>query len=224
MTAKQKPKPDQGSELLRQAAEFDAPAVDQGGDPPPTDTAPAPDPFDVSSFRLDQNFLETAGVKKLLTTVPVRKPHKQEYVRVHSAAEYRENMAILELKDERETYLLAPNIARSLPGEFSMCTLYTAINRQGVVFLWPVKLPGQDGKVNAWHVSGADAAERCFTGWYRVKANLSLGAYELYQGAPTIPDPEWPTLSFNELVQVAFKDRLVTSLQHPIVGKLLRGD
>jgi hypothetical protein len=39
------------------------------------------DPFDLSKLRLDQSFTETAGVKKLLTTVPVRKPSPQDYVR-----------------------------------------------------------------------------------------------------------------------------------------------
>ena len=32
----------------------------------------APDPFDIASLRLNPSFLETAGVKKLLTTVPAR--------------------------------------------------------------------------------------------------------------------------------------------------------
>ena len=33
--------------------------------------AAAPDPFDLGNLRLDQSFAETAGVKKLLHTVPV---------------------------------------------------------------------------------------------------------------------------------------------------------
>ena len=48
-----------------------------------------PDPFDPASLRLDQNFAETAGVKKLLTTVPVRKPNRQDFVRVHPDADFR---------------------------------------------------------------------------------------------------------------------------------------
>jgi hypothetical protein len=39
-----------------------------------------------------------------------------------------------------------PGIASQLIGEFSVATLYTTINRQGVPHLWPVKLPGVDGK------------------------------------------------------------------------------
>jgi hypothetical protein len=62
--------------------------------------AEPPDPFDVASLRLSQNFTETAGVKKLLTTVPVRKPKKQEFVRVHPGEGYRLDVAMIELKDD----------------------------------------------------------------------------------------------------------------------------
>ena len=34
-----------------------------------------PDPFDLESLRLNPSFLETAGVKKLITTVPARRPN-----------------------------------------------------------------------------------------------------------------------------------------------------
>ena len=109
-------------------------------------TAPAPDPFDPASLRLDQSFVESAEVKKLLTTIPVCKPHKQAWFRVHPDAAYRETLAMIVLKDEREYYLLPPPIARSLPGEFDMVHLYTAIDRQGNLFLWPVHVPGPDDK------------------------------------------------------------------------------
>ena len=36
-----------------------------------TSAAELPDPFDLASLRLSQNFTESAGVKKLLRTVPV---------------------------------------------------------------------------------------------------------------------------------------------------------
>ena len=38
---------------------------------------------DFSRFRLSQNFGNVSGVKKKLTTVPVRKPGKTQWVRVH---------------------------------------------------------------------------------------------------------------------------------------------
>ena len=185
-------------------------------------TTAAADPFDLAALRLDQSFVQAAGAQKLLLTVPVRKPNRQDFVRVHPGADYRENLAVIELKDDREIYLLVPEVARNLPGEFAMVTLYTAINRQGVVFLWPVKLPGADGKIMAWHTSAAAAAELAVTRWVRVTANMSLGAYDTFVAVATIPDPEWPKYTFKELLRVAFKDRLVADLDHPLV-KGLRG-
>jgi hypothetical protein len=182
----------------------------------------AEDPFDLSNLRLSQDFVETAGVKKLLTTVPVRRPHSQDFVRVHPDPNYRMTFAVIDLKDDREIYLLPPAIARQLPGEFVMDTLYTTINRQGVVHLWPVRLPASDGRINEWHRSAAEAAELAMEKWARVKANMSLGAYEMFEAASTIPDPTWPELSFQELVKIAFRDRLITSLDHPVI-KRLRG-
>jgi len=180
------------------------------------------DPFDLTNLRLDQSFVDSAGVKKLLTTVPVRRPSPQDFVRVHADPEYRAALAIIELKEDREIYLVPLAVARELPGEFVMATVYTAINRQGVVHLWPVRLPASDGRILEWHRSAAEAAELAMHGWVRIKANMSLGAYEMFQAAGTIPDPEWPELSFQELLRIGFRDRLVDHTDHAVV-KRLRG-
>jgi len=156
----------------------------------------APDPFDPAALRLDQAFTETAGVKKLLRRVPVRRPHPHDFCRVHPDKAYRMATALIDFRDERDAvYLIAPNVARDMPGEFTMSMLYTTITRQGVVVLWPVRLPLPDGRHNEWHRSAAEAAELAMKRWIRVKANQALGAYEMFEAAGTIPEPEWPEQS-----------------------------
>jgi hypothetical protein len=177
------------------------------------------DGFNLEDLRLDQSFIETS-VKKLLTTVPVRRPSKQDFIRVHSDPAYRANLAIVELRDERETYLLSPNIARALPGEFSMATIYTAVNRQGVCFLWPVKLPEPDGRMIEWHRAAQEAAEIAMTRWVRVKANMSLGAYDIIAAMGVIPDPVWPEEKFEQLLRIGFRSYFVNSFDHPLVKRL----
>jgi hypothetical protein len=180
-------------------------------------------PFDPSLLRLDQSFSDGAGVKKLLTTVPVRKPHRQEWVRVHDGEDqHLTPAAIIELKEDRETYVLRPEVARALGGEFSIVSIHLAINRHGVVFLWPVKLPSPDGRVLEWHRSAAEAAERAKGRWVKVVANMSLGAYEIHEAQAIFSDPIWPDLPFSEILKVAFRDRTINSLDHPVV-KQLRG-
>jgi hypothetical protein len=182
----------------------------------------APDPFDLGNLRLSQSFTETAGVKKLLTTVPVRKPNPQDWVRVHPGSEYRENFPLIELKDEREEYVVAASLVPQLVGEFVSKTLYTTVNRQGVVSLWPVRLPDPDGREMEWHRSAREAAELAMNRWVRCKANRSLGAYEIFQAEACIAEPAWPDLTFQQIIRIAFRDRLITSMDHPVI-KRLRG-
>jgi hypothetical protein len=184
--------------------------------------SPEPDPFDLASLRLNTSFLETSGVKKLLTTVPARRPGPQDFVRVRPEPEYRENFAMIDLKDDREDYLVRPEILPELTGEVVYKTIFTAINRQGVVFLWPVRLPAPDDRKSAWPRSLREAAEMAMEKWLRVKANMSLGAYEITIAPGEMAEPVWPELSFQELVRIAYRDRMITSLDHPVV-KRLRG-
>ena len=185
-------------------------------------TNPTPNPFDnLSALRLDQSYADTVGVKKLLTTVPVRKPNRQDFVRVHDDPRYRLTpAAIIEVREDGEVYLLTPEIAQALPGEFSMVTLYTTINRQGTLHIWPVKLPTPDGRQNEWHRSAAEAAERAMKKWVRVTSSMSLGAYEIFEASGDLPEPGWPDIPFEEILKIAFRERLVDRADHPLVQRL----
>ena len=184
--------------------------------------ASTPDPFNPTNLRLSQSFVETAGVKKLLTTIPVRKPSAQEFVRVHPSPDYRENFPIIELKDEREEYIVTASLVPELIGEFVVKTLYLAINRQGTLSFWPVRLPGPDGKDMNWWKSGREAAQLAMKDWFRVKANMNLGAYDIFKAASVISEPDWPTLGYWELIKIAFRDHLIDRIDHPVI-KRLRG-
>jgi hypothetical protein len=186
------------------------------------ETNPTPSPFDnLAALRLDQSYADTVGVKKLLTTVPVRKPNRQDFVRVHPDPAYRLTpAAIIEVKEDREVYLVTPDMAQALPGEFATVTLFTTINRQGTLHLWPVKLPTPDGRHNEWHRSAAEAAERAQKKWVRVTASMSLGAYEIFEASGDLPDPVWPDISFEEILKIAFRDRIVDRADHALVQRL----
>jgi len=144
---------------------------------------------------------------------------------VHPGEAYRVETAVLELKEDRDVYLVTPDLWSHLATEatFSPRALFTAINRQGVVFLWPIRLPGPDGRTDEWSRSALEAATMAMRGWARVVANMPLGAYEVFQATGDLPEPEWPEQSFRDLLQIAFRDRLVSTLEHPVL-KRLRGE
>lgn len=178
------------------------------------------DLFDLSRLRLSQDYLEAVAVKKALLTVPVRKPNNQEFVRVHPGEEMHLETAVLEIKLDREIYIVEPALWPDLAGELTPKALFTTLNRQGVLTLWPVRLPGEDGRLDEWNRSALEAAQIAMKRWIRVAANMGLGAYEVYEATADLPDPEWPDLDFQQILKVAFRDRFIQTLDHPVVRRL----
>lgn len=179
--------------------------------------------FDPSVLRLSQNFSEATGVKKLVTTIPVRKPNKQDFIRVHPDPAFRLETAILELKEERESYLVSPDLWPELSGELTPKVLFAAINRQKVLFIWPIRLPGEEGRHDEWNASALEAATMAQNNWIRISANMNLGAYEVFQSSGLLSEPEWPDIDFTKMLETAFKGRYITDLDHPALRRL-RGE
>jgi hypothetical protein len=199
------------------------PAAPEAPAPTPQDTGP--DPFDPARLRLTQDPSAALGVKKALLSVPVRKPDKVWFVRVHSDESYRLDTAVIELRGDREIYLVDPAVRPALATEATLSprTLFTAVNRQGIPFLWPIRLPRADGRADEWARTEREAAERATRRWVRVTANMDLGAYDVYEAPGQLSEPEWPALPLRDLLKIAFKDRLIDTLDHPILRRL-RGE
>lgn len=180
---------------------------------------PALDPFDPENMRISQDF--KPGVEKALLTIPVKKPSKEWFIRVHPT--WRVETYVIELKEEREIYYVNPALVPELGCEATLGprAIFTAVNRQGVVFLWPIRLPGEDGKIDDWNESALQATQMAVDNWIRVTANMSLGAYEIWEATAELPEPKWPNKSFRELLEIAFKKRYINSLDHPVVLRLL---
>jgi hypothetical protein len=68
-----------------------------------------------------------------------------------------------------------------------------------------------------------DATELAARSWVRVQANMSLGAYEVYQATGDIPEPAWPDVPFKQLLKTAFKDRFIDGRDHTVLRRL-RGE
>ena len=181
----------------------------------------ASDIWSPEALRIDQSVLNTGAAKKLLTTVPVRKPNKQDFVRVNPDPAYRLPVGLIELKENRETFLVVPAVSQELSeSEFFLATLYLTINRQKVLSVWPVKLPPADGRCNEWHASAAAAAERAMHNWIQLAANMSLGAYEIREAIANYGEPQWPNLTFMDILKIAFRNRLIESSNHAIIQQL----
>jgi hypothetical protein len=57
--------------------------------------------------------------------------------------------------------------------------------------------------------------------WIRITANMHMSGYDVYEAEGELPDPEWPEHSIDDLVQVAFRGKIIPDLEHPVVQSLL---
>ena len=170
-----------------------------------------------SSLRLSQNFGESLGVKKVLATVPVGKPTKDRFFRTHTSPSWVFPTCILENKAAGEIYVVSPEVASVLGDLVRSVELYPVIDRQNNPSLISIPLPGPNGTRNPWHESLAQAVERAKSVWLRISANKDLGGYDIYEATAKLPDPVWPDTTMDELLETAFRGRIITDPDHPVV-------
>jgi hypothetical protein len=178
--------------------------------------------FDPESLRVPQDFDEQADVEPILGTIPVRKPGKQEFIRVRSGEEWKIKIAVIESSEDGQLYVVVPGLAKTVSEEVATVWLRLAVNLNGVPSLWPLKI-SKDGKSNPWNQSAMVAADTATTRWVRVRSNQTTGQYNIVAAKHDLGEPKWPDMSLQEILQLAFKDRIITSHDHPLL-KQLRGE
>lgn len=176
--------------------------------------------FDLDGLRLGQDYSSEFGGRKIITRIPTRKPDRFWWFRTHPSDAYRMDAGIIELKEEREVYIVHASLAPDLGGDVKRCTIFTCITRQGTLFLWPIPLPSPDGRHNPWHQSAMTAADLATRHWIRISADMNLGAYSIMRATGELGDPEWPDLDFPSIAKIAFTDNIISSPEHPVLRRL----
>ena len=175
----------------------------------------------INDLRLPQNFGEQFGVKRILTTVSVGKPPPPRFFRTKLSQEMAFDAYLVEDKVGGGYYVVTAAIAGILGKLARPVRLYAAIDRSDYPFLIPVPLPDETGRRNPWHESLLRAVEAAEKNWVRLMANKGLGMYEVFEAEIKLPEPNWPEITMEELVDRAFTGRIVTSADHPMVQGLL---
>ena len=179
---------------------------------------------DLSQCAVDQSF-EASAIVQELVTIHVRTPRKREWVRSHPDPAYRQDMTLLELKEEDIQYFVHPRI-RDHIGKMCGPTILTnrelvlAITRQGDPFLWKLGMPDDMGRLNPWHRSARKAEERAREQWVRVVSNKNISGYNVYTPLGAFPDPQWPDESLSDLLKIAFDGCIIESIDHPAIEHL----
>ncbi|ORA12612.1 hypothetical protein BST16_16845 [Mycobacterium asiaticum DSM 44297] len=192
----------------------------------PADDAKAPadpnasvDPFDPAALRV--GVMADIEVERVLTAVPVRRPKRTEFFRVHP--DFVLDTLLLERDSgmDKDSYLVVPELQHLVLPELRRTRLFVAITKRGTVFLWPVKLPmeGNDSgrRVAETALQGAEQAKRS---WVRLSWSRDLGGYEMLRAKGDLGTPQWPEKSFRDLIEIAFQHHLINRPDHEVIREL----
>lgn len=184
-------------------------------------TAIIPEEIDPAALTISMDF--AGGIeKKTSLKVPIMRPNPQVWFCPSADEAWRQQVAVLELKEDREHYIVTPSLVPELSSEIVFKLLVGCMTKQGNLVMWPIRLPGSDGKHDTWNESGLRASRDYAGRWIRLVANRELGAYDVIEPVAMYAEPVWPADPATEF-RKAYRDRVISSLDHPVV-RALRGE
>ena len=184
-------------------------------------------PSDDGGFSLDEvvateqvvpvNMARAAGVN-------FRKPTDKEFIRVTQNQNEIIPFDILEV-DDKTQYIVTPaamsaiNKLHEEAGKKMIKTrrvmMHLTVNLDGVGFLWPITVSDSE---NTWLDSAINCAAIAKGQWIRVVSN---GVAKRYANKHAGVVPQWPKETFIEMLNLAFKNKVIRSLDHPAIKQLL---
>ena len=152
-----------------------------------------------------------------LVSLPVQKPSRSQFFRIHPALHADINLLKVESNNGAECYAVYPNMVKIIDG-VQLYTLFLGVHRDGSCFLWPVSSTSSDG----WSRSARQIAIAAMTKWVRLVANRSTNMYIKRVANQCDDEPQFSgDKTFEELLLLAFGDgHIIDNKEHPIVKDL----
>jgi hypothetical protein len=188
-------------------------------------------PAEAASFAIDQSHMEDyANPEAESSVVLCERPAKGQFFTVMPETgepwQNRKFFYLLTLPD-RDPYIVSPAIAKIKMGEEDVLRpvlLVRYVTMAGDEGLWPVKLDPPDGKSNAWNQSALNILELASKKmWVRIVSLKNHYRYQLSKKTWETTPPKFSRRTYDELVSIRFKDRMIDSLEHPVWEELEHG-
>ena len=164
------------------------------------------------------------------TVMQVKKPHKQATVAIHPHTEMRFILQCFVLHGEAEGktgdrtyYPILPHVAELVFESVIPVLFVPYVTVGGTLMLWPISMKRDSrGELNSWHASALDVVDEYAASgeWIRVIPNQDAGGYDVKIMA-VATKPKFPNTSKQEILDLAFKKRLIKDTNHPIIKSQL---
>jgi hypothetical protein len=209
-------------ELMKEACQ---PAANILGGSPAT----APDPFDLRSAIVNQDYLKRAASSEVEQALKIRPPNKREFFRAfpHYVPF---NLYVNDVPGsfDKAYYIIMPAMSDLMEDESFEAALVLCVTKDGLAFFWPLRVPSYGA--NAWAESGWEAVKTAHETWVRIVSDRNKGGsgYRIKKAQGDFGKPEFPAtdeegyLRLLELAVPAATHR-IASKDHPVFKREIEG-
>jgi hypothetical protein len=163
---------------------------------------------------------DQVGAREILSTIGVRRPKNNEFLRVDPERSL--TTVVYTDEVEGEAYFVAPHLRPIMIAGCTAKLLVLAVNQAGVPFIWPVPTDDETQRKNAWNESARAGFHRAKIDWVKLVGDRVAGQYRIFLAEGELPAPRFPDKPFSELLAIAFNNRLIDNEGHHVI-KAMRG-
>jgi hypothetical protein len=195
------------------------------------DDLPSTEPGDIGGFSEfaadDDDAVYMDDAKTLYCSVG--RPENDAYIRTYPDPSWWRDAFVFEHKGadgKKALYLVAKPLRKleELEGKVKRKRMVPYITLTGAIGLWPIGIEHPD---NSWVASAMRACEEARTAWTMVVSRKEIGQNKVRQASGKHPDPVWPDLTFDQMIDLAFlPEQRITPRNyktHPVMRKV-RGE
>jgi hypothetical protein len=175
--------------------------------------------LDPVKIRIGQNFSEEFEEIDL-DKIVVGRPGDQDWFRIYSGEDYRVDVWILRIQPSGMICIIDEKVKPYLP-KVQAATIHTWVTHRRRSGLWVVSYEDKYNP-NAYTTTARKAVVLAKTRWVNVQNIWRQKKYVIRVHKKGFGEPSSPVLSFSKLLYRGFKDRVIKSLDHPLLEDLPR--
>jgi hypothetical protein len=189
--------------------------------PEDPESTPRSQTTNIRDLRLSQDFENMTDVTKLVTSVSVGRPNKQTFFRIHP--EWQAVYPVFEKKQDfkSEFFIVDTKAVPELASEVTPRLIVPLITRDGSLYVWPLRIGTPEKEVDLAARSAYAAMQKAKSSWVRL--NWKGREFECFVAKGELPEPEWPGITFDEMLNLAFAGQVIDNANHQVV-KALNGE